>query len=348
MRYSIFKDISLSVSCSKPTYNYKFQGSRLNSSKSSNNSFTKAAARLIENFAQSRPMHANSLIVTIYGDTICPRGDSLWLGSLIKLVEPLGINERLVRTSVFRLSEKNILVSKQVGRRSYYSLTERAHRQFVSASKRIYASQPLTWDGQWRLVLTSLGKLTNEELEAVRKELFWLGFSRISTGVYAHPMADIDEVQRLLHEFNLENRLAILKASAANSKQVPVTNRLISECFDLAGSEREYAALIEDFQGVFDAVRTTESLDSRLCFLVKTLLIHRFRHILLKEPELPDSLLSTESSSYRARLLVGQLYRLVCPTADTYFSSIGEAEGGSFPEPTENYYQRFSETQDRS
>ena len=308
-----------------------------------NNNFTDAATTLIENFAKARPMHANSLLVTIYGDTICPRGDSIWLGSLIKLVESLGVNERLVRTSVFRLSEKNILVSKQVGRRSYYSLTERAHRQFVSASKRIYASQPLAWDGQWRLVLTSLGKLTNEEREAVRKELVWLGFSRISMGVYAHPMADINDIQRVINELSLEDRISILQARAANPAHAPVTNTLISECFDLASSEREYEALISDFELVFELARNTKNLDPKLCFLVKTLLIHRFRHILLKEPELPDALVSKGSASRRARILVRRLYRLIYPAAEQYFYKTGETEGGNFPEPKEEYHQRFFE-----
>jgi phenylacetic acid degradation operon negative regulatory protein len=310
-------------------------------SKPTEYSFDQAANRLIEHFAKTRPIHANSLLVSIYGDTICPRGGTIWLGSLIKLVEPLGINQRLVRTSVFRLSEKNILTSKQVGRRSFYSLTERAFRQFLSASKRIYASETLAWDKQWRLVLTTLGELTNEERDLVRRELYWLGFSRITPGVYAHPMADIDEVQRAIKDLNLENRIAVLKASAANPTQVPMTNALISECFDLKRSESEYVALIRDFSGILDAAKNTQSLNPKLCFLIKTLLIHRYRHILLKEPELPDALMSTESASYIARMLVGELYTIICPLADSYFSEVSETETGSFPQPEDSYYRRF-------
>jgi len=305
------------------------------------NDFTTRANALIENFAQTRPMHANSLLVSIYGDTICPRGDGIWLGSLIKLVEPLGINQRLVRTSVFRLSEKNILVSKQVGRRSYYSLTDRAFRQFVSASKRIYASQPLTWDKQWRLVMTSLGELSNEQRETVRKELYWLGFSRITSGVYAHPMADIAEVQRVISELNIDGQVAILKANASDPEHAPISDALITDCFDLSGSQKEYEALIKDFQGILEAAENADSLAPQLCFLVKTLLIHRFRHTLFKEPELPDALVSQESASSRARVLVGRLYRLICPMADEYFSGISETETGTFSQPEESYHTRF-------
>lgn len=303
--------------------------------------FTDAATALIESFAQSRPMHANSLLISIYGDTICPRNNSIWLGSLIKLVEPLGISQRLVRTSVFRLAEKNILQSTQVGRRSYYALTERAYRQFVSATKRIYAPQAQPWDEQWRFVLTSLGKLSNEQRETVRRELFWLGFSRITPGVYVHPMADTKEVEQLINELGVAEQIAILKAHAADPQQIPISNALISNCFDLSWSESEYEALITDFQGVHKLALAEDSLDPKLCFLIKTLLIHRFRHILLKEPELPSALMAPSSASIKARALVGDLYKHICPSADRYFSEIGESEHGSFEAPEAAYYHRF-------
>lgn len=310
---------------------------------SSKSLFVSLATSLIEDFAKTRPIHANSLILTIYGDTICPRGDSIWLGSLIKLVEPLGINQRLVRTTVFRLSENNVLQSKQVGRRSYYSLTNRAVRQFASASKRIYASKPLEWDGQWCLVMTSLGDISPEQREMVRKELNWLGFNRITVGVYGHPTIDPAEVQKMVGELDLADNIAILKASAAEQDHIPVANQLISQCIDLEPSNEKYTDLINGFEGILKAAKSEEALDPALCFLVKTLLIHRFRRILLKEPELPEELLSEDAISRRARDMVGELYQVIQGPADEYFLDVSETEGGAFKEASENYYQRFNE-----
>ena len=306
-------------------------------------SFTSLATSLVETFAKTRPIHANSLILTIYGDTVCPRGGSIWLGSLIKLVEPLGINQRLVRTSVFRLSEKNVLQSKQVGRRSYYSLTDRAVRQFASASKRIYAAKPLEWDEQWRLVLTSLGNISAEQRETVRKELYWLGFNRITTGVYGHPTIDFEEVKRLIREMGLEQNIVILKASAADSTRSPVTNRLLSQCIDLEPSNEKYTDLINDFKGILKAAKQESELDPALCFLVKTLLINRFRLILLKEAEIPDELLAKNAISRRARILVSELYQVIQAPADEYFTHVSETEGGVFSEASDTYHSRFDD-----
>lgn len=78
---------------------------------------------LVSNFQKKRPLRAGSLIITIYGDAIVPRGGTVWLGSLMKLVEPMGISQRLVRTSVYRLVQESWLQTEKVGRCSYYSLT---------------------------------------------------------------------------------------------------------------------------------------------------------------------------------------------------------------------------------
>jgi len=62
--------------------------------------------QLIARFQEQTPIRASSLIITLYGDAIEPHGGTVWLGSLIGLLEPMGINERLIRTSIFRLTRK--------------------------------------------------------------------------------------------------------------------------------------------------------------------------------------------------------------------------------------------------
>ena len=67
---------------------------------------------------------ARSLLLTLWGDSIAPHGGTVWLGSLIRLAAPLGLNERLVRTGVHRLAQDGWLSATPLGRRSYYGLTE--------------------------------------------------------------------------------------------------------------------------------------------------------------------------------------------------------------------------------
>ena len=71
---------------------------------------------LLDEFRSRPTIRAGSLITTVFGDSIAPRGGSLWLGSLIGLMAGFGISERLVRTSVYRLANDGWFESEQCGR----------------------------------------------------------------------------------------------------------------------------------------------------------------------------------------------------------------------------------------
>ena len=52
--------------------------------------------------------------------------DECWLGSLAALLEGLGFGERFVRTALFRLNKEGWLDVSRIGRRSFYSLSDKA------------------------------------------------------------------------------------------------------------------------------------------------------------------------------------------------------------------------------
>ena len=77
----------------------------------------------IQRFIQTERVQAGSLIVSMYGDAIYPRGGSVWLGCLIRLLAPLQVNERLIRTAIFRLVKDDWLQTETYGRRTNYVLS---------------------------------------------------------------------------------------------------------------------------------------------------------------------------------------------------------------------------------
>ena len=76
------------------------------------------ARRHLARLLATRPPRAKSLVVTVFGDSILPHGGTVWVGSLIRLLGPFGINERGVRTAVQRLTVEGWLSSRSVGRRA--------------------------------------------------------------------------------------------------------------------------------------------------------------------------------------------------------------------------------------
>ena len=78
-------------------------------------------------------MRAWSLIVTLYGDAIVPRGGSLWLGSLTDIMVLFRIDAGHVRTAMSRLTADGWLERVKVGRNSYYRLSRRGQGSFSEA-----------------------------------------------------------------------------------------------------------------------------------------------------------------------------------------------------------------------
>src|SRR5690242_6525073 len=65
-----------------------------------------AVKALLRQFHRQSPIRGGSLLITIFGDAIAPRGGAIGLGSLISLAQPFELTERLVRTSVARLASE--------------------------------------------------------------------------------------------------------------------------------------------------------------------------------------------------------------------------------------------------
>ncbi len=62
---------------------------------------------LLDQFLLFRMQEGNisstTLVFTFFCDVVTQHGGEIWMGSIIRALAPLGINERLTRTSVFRL-----------------------------------------------------------------------------------------------------------------------------------------------------------------------------------------------------------------------------------------------------
>src|SRR3981081_529607 len=75
---------------------------------------------LLRHFRAQRPLRGGSLLITIFGDAIAPRGGAVTLASLVRLAAPFGLTERLVRTSVARLARDGWLAARRSRRRREY------------------------------------------------------------------------------------------------------------------------------------------------------------------------------------------------------------------------------------
>ncbi len=295
----------------------------------------------MDDFLREHTVRANSLIITIYGDAIAPHGGTVWLGSFINLVEPLGLNPRMVRTSVFRLSKEKWLVSEQIGRKSYYSLTATGRRRFEHAYRRIYDDPRTVWDGDWQIVFTTSGNLPAAQRDALRRELLWEGFGILAPGVLAHPYADADSLLDILQGTGAHDKVVVMQGRTLGALSSRPLQELVRDCWNLDAIAQDYKRFIDCFRPVARAMKASRGLDPEQAFCVRTLLIHEFRRVQLRDPQLPKQLLPNEWPGDVARQLCGELYALTRDSAEAYLQDVLETADGALPDVAPYFDQRF-------
>jgi phenylacetic acid degradation operon negative regulatory protein len=308
-------------------------------------SVSKAIEVRLERFLQKSRIQAGSLITTVFGDAILPRGGRVSLGSMIQLLEPLGANERLVRTAVYRLVKEEWLQSEALGRKTDYMLTPSGHRRFDEASRQIYAADNPGWDRRWRLILI-VGELDARVREQLRRALFWHGFGETATGSFVHPTADLENVMESLVSEGLQAVLAhLMPMVAVNSRAVHCATdiEMVQKAWNLDGLAASYDGFLQKYEPIRDALIACGQTDlsEENAFLIRTLLIHDVRRLLLRDPQLPESLLPYNWPGSRARHLCRDLYRKLLPLSERHLDACVRLSSGSAPHASHVVVSRF-------
>lgn len=299
----------------------------------------------LDEFRQQRRVQAGSLIISVFGDAILPRGGRVWLGSLIRLLEPLELNERLIRTSVFRLAKEEWLRTETVGRRADYVLTNSGRRRFEEASRHIYASHAPLWDRRWRLIL-AVGDFDPKEREHLRRALFWQGFGVLGADCFVHPSADLTAAFDALVAEGLAGHLdRLMPLLAADSRSGLSANDadLVRRAWNLDELAEAYSGFVTSYMPILAELRGDRQADvgESEAFLLRTLLIHDYRRLLLRDPELPDVLLPAEWPGQKARLLCKELYRRLEAASERHLDQFLTLADGSNPPLDPSYAERF-------
>jgi phenylacetic acid degradation operon negative regulatory protein len=82
-------------------------------------------------------------------------------------------------------------------------------------------------------------------------------------------------------------------------------------------------------------------MDPQRCFIARTLLIHEYRRLHLRDPLLPSRLLPDEWPGTRAAALCRDIYARVFVASEIYLSDRAATIGGPLPSVDASVMQRF-------
>ena len=302
---------------------------------------SKRFSNWIDYLLKETPLRANSLIITLFGDAIAPHGGAVLLGDLISILAPLGINERAVRTSAFRLLQEDWLHATPVGRRSEYSLTASGYRRISHAYRRIYDSPKESWLGNWQIVIFAEGALQPAAREALRRDLLWDGYGAIAPGVYALPSDDAGPLRELLAQSGNETRVAVLRAKALDSLTDAPLRSLVEQCWRLDRLAEDYQRFLSRFSIPRKLLQREGAGDPAQHFMLRTLLIHEFRRVQLRDPQLPETLLPRDWPGHTARAVCREIYERTLPLSECHLFTTLRTRNGTLPPADATLLDRF-------
>lgn len=282
---------------------------------------------LLSNFHAHTPIRAWSMIITVFGDCVLPRGGTLWLGTLTRVMEAMDVGPGVVRTAMSRLASDGWLDRSKIGRNSYYRLTDKGEITFKDATRRIYFDNTKKWQGKWIIGFLAPGSDRAER----REKLLERGFGAIAPNVVLRPYTDA------LPQSDPANCVfSILENLGANA------NMLANQGWPLEKLAEEYREFNEQFAQIEQQLDAGETFSSLECLLIRTLLIHDFRRVVLKDPQLPQSALPEDWQGEVARRLCAKIYHAVLEPSEQWLDSNAQGDHGPLPAPDFDFYRRFN------
>ena len=262
---------------------------------------------------------ARSLLLTIPGEYVLPRGEAVWHETLVGALVSVGYTHQAARQALARSVRDGWLESSRHGRRARVSLSSRTADLLRTGAERIYSfGSPWRWDDRWLVLVLRVPEARREVRHQLRIRLAWAGLGSMGGGVWLTPRV----------EREAELRDAVLGAPAAEATSFVASlgalgrvEDVVAAAWDLDQVREQYESFVEDFA----AIRPSSD---EAFFRMQTLLVHAWRKFPFVDPDLPTELLPAGWPRRRAHeLFTGRHGRWRKP-AQAFFESL---EAGRSP-----------------
>lgn len=280
-------------------------------------------ADLRERLLSGLTLTAPSMIVTIYGDIVVPRGGVLWMGSLIEICTQFAITETQVRTAVSRLVNAGRLIGIRDGRRSYYQLADSARDEFDLAARLLF--EPIQPADGWTIL-----HARDPASETMKRERF----AALGSGLFIRP-----------NHAHLAAAPAGIAFNAALTQGAPDMSELARSLWPLDTYAAEYRSFIDRFSPLIEDLRHGDHRYGQDTVFMRLLMVHLYRHVLLADPLLPAEALPAGWPGAEARQLFASAYLALSGHADTEIGRLFEGREAPLPSVTEATARRLKNVQ---
>ena len=185
-----------------------------------------------------------------------------------------------------------------------------------------------------------LSGLPTETREALVKSLSWQGFSSLTGGLYARPSAEREELDETIVGLDLTGQVTVLRASAEEPHSQAAIRELARRKWNLDELRAMYDEFLDFYRPMARELRPGE-LTPEESFWLRTLMVHDYRRVLLRDPGFPDEILPAGWFGFAAHELIRRAYKVLAePSAHYICRNLHNAEG-PMPAPGPRFHRRF-------
>ncbi|CAG8998283.1 MAG: Transcriptional repressor PaaX [Candidatus Celerinatantimonas neptuna] len=255
-----------------------------------------------------------SILLTLFGLFLFDSKEREYLQTrwIVAALSHTGLSENAIRTTLNRMVKRNLLLRRQSGRISLFSLSKEGQKLLSHGHERIYSEAPFSEkDKKWTLlnVSSTLAKNIRYQFE-VRLQLG--GFAAIDSRLWIAP-GNVDVIA-LIHDLIPHGLFDSLYIFQAEPTQNLKTDQLINKAWDIEQIRLMHHRFIKHWTGA----STTNK-----CTLTNIIqLVNDWTNLLCCDPGLPGAQIDAQWPAKHSEIIFKQLYQSWRHKAEEEFNLI--------------------------
>ena len=225
---------------------------------------------------------ARSLLLTVLGEFVLPRGVPVWSGALVAGLAHVGVEEKAARQALSRTAAEGLLTPERDGRRVRWQLSSAGVRLLTEGTERIYGFGRLVeqWDGRWLVLAVTVPETQRQLRHRLRTRLTWSGLGSPMPGLWVTPDAGkAREVAAAVTELGVDAYSFTGPFGPVGEEQ-----RVVAAAWALDDVQRRYEDFLEEF--------ADDDVDDQAeAFHAQVSLVQEWRRFPFLDPGLPAALL---------------------------------------------------------
>jgi phenylacetic acid degradation operon negative regulatory protein len=259
------------------------------------------------------------LLVSVFGAFLREGGGWVPYDGLTRLMSELDVDSKATRSSANRLMRRGFI---EVGERKGVSglqLTGGAREILIAADRRIFRPVEFPDEGKWLIVVFSVPESRRSERHLMRSRLEWLGFGRVTSGVWIAPAHVEGEAVEMLERMELSDYSTLFKSE---TPAVPDIHAAVHTWWDLDSIAAGYRTFISQHKPLERSVHRRAAIPDEWAYVKYVHMLTYWRRLPFFDPGLPRMLMPDDWVGYDAVAMFHNLHEALSASARRHVRSV--------------------------